>query len=243
MASAKCSEALLRRLNVRGVWSQARKMATDAKSIAELRKEYSNFALSENDPIVKQGPFKLFDAWLNEARSAKTTEPNAMCLSTCVDNRPSARYVLLKAFDERGFAWYTNYESDKGRQLTANPQAALTFWWGELERQVRVEGRVERVSSEDSDKYFSIRPRGSQLGAWSSQQSRPVADRAALEQQEQEVTARFDANQPVPRPDHWGGFRLVPDKIEFWKGRGSRLHDRLVFVRQGDEWILSRLQP
>eukprot|EP01039_Chlorochromonas_danica_P005315 gene5314-5850_t len=253
MVGARCTAALLRRFTAFTV--QKKRLNTDSKSllsdsassitsITDLRKEYSSQALLETDPVVQQGPFKLFENWLNEACNAKTTEPNAMCLSTVKDNRPSARYVLLKGFDERGFVWYTNYQSRKGGELVGNPYAALTFWWGELERQVRIEGQVVKVSEEESDAYFQVRPRGSQIGAWSSNQSRPIAGRSALELQEQEVAQRFtDAQQAVPRPPHWGGFRLVPDRIEFWKGRGSRLHDRLVFEKVDEAWRLGRLQP
>lgn len=265
MIGAKCSAALIRRLSAAVV--QRRRLAVDStaslstkKAITDLRKEYSHQALVESDPVVKQGPFKLFEHWLSEACAAKTTEPNAMCLSTCSpEGRPSARYVLLKGVDERGFVWYTNYESRKGQELQANGVAALTFWWGELERQVRIEGAVHKLTDEESSAYFSIRPPGSQMGAWSSQQSRPIADRAALEAQEAATIARFQG-QAVTKPPHWGGFRLVPDRMEFWKGRGSRLHDRLLFVRsssdgssssstqtqtQGSEeqWTLQRLQP
>lgn len=253
--SAKCSLTLLRHLSIAG---QRRKLgvaelgtltkasaSAPGRPIADLRKEYSSQGLVEDKSVISNGPFKLFEAWLNDAVAARVVEPNAMCLSTCVNNKPSARYVLLKGFDERGFVWFTNYESRKGEELASNPHAALTFWWGDLERSVRIEGRVETVSSTESDEYFSSRPRSSQIGAWTSNQSRSVENRATLEEQERTVAERFGKEGPVPRPPHWGGFRLIPHRVEFWKGRASRLHDRLVFERSsaGSAWTLERLQP
>lgn len=223
--------------------------------IQDLRKEYSAKGLLECDLLPSgclNDPYKLFDIWFNEACSANVLEPNAMCLSTCVDNKPAGRFVLLKAHDERGFVWYTNFQSRKGEHLSSNPQAALTFWWGDLERSVRIEGLVETVSDAEADAYFSSRPRSSQIGAWTSNQSRPIADRASLEKQEEEIKRRFESGESIPRPPHWGGYRLVPHRIEFWKGRSSRLHDRIVFERDeeaakkritGDTWRVSRLQP
>ncbi|RYH15224.1 pyridoxamine 5'-phosphate oxidase [archaeon] len=254
--STKCSLALLRHISILG---QRRKLvsadlgtlakpsttASAERPLADLRKEYSSRGLVEENVVISNGPFELFEAWLNDAVAARVIEPNAMCLSTCVDNKPSARFVLLKGFDERGFVWYTNYESRKGQELVDNPHAALTFWWGELERSVRIEGKVERVSSAESDEYFNSRPRGSQIGAWTSNQSRAIENRAILEEQERIVAERFGKEGPVPRPPHWGGFRLIPHRIEFWKGRASRLHDRLVFERSclSSAWALERLQP
>lgn len=228
------------------------KTSTAKKSlptVSDLRKEYSRIGLNEGDPITKSGPFGLFKAWIEDACAKDVIEPNAMCLSTCRDNKPSSRYVLLKGYDDKGFVWYTNYDSRKSGDINANPNAALTFWWGPLERSVRIEGVVEKVSAEESDAYFSSRPRGSQLGAWSSNQSSAIASREALDQQEQEVIARFKDVETIPRPPHWGGFRLIPSRIEFWKGRESRIHDRLVFERQQSsaegtqQWDLRRLQP
>jgi len=246
----------------RGAKASQTRLSSNLPVIQDLRKEYSRIGLSENDSLIKSGkPIDLFALWLQEACSANVIEPNAMCLSTCKNNRPSARFVLLKAFDDRGFVWYTNYESRKSEELSENPFGALTFWWGDLERSVRIEGRVVKVSEQESSEYFSSRPRTSQIGAWSSNQSRTIASREALELQEQEVNSRFDSknNTPieegtslisapvVPRPPHWGGFRLVPDRIEFWKGRESRLHDRIVFLRDENNnstaWQSMRLQP
>lgn len=208
---------------------------------ADLRVSYSKQGL--DDACLSNDPHVMFRAWFDEACAAKVVEPNAMCLSTCSGNKPSARYVLLKGYDERGFVWYTNYDSRKSAELAENPNAALTFWWGDLERSVRIEGRVVRVSAEESDAYFHSRPRSSQLGAWSSNQSSQIESRAALEQQEVDVIKRFDGMDKIPRPPHWGGFRLEPSRIEFWKGRESRLHDRIVFEKLGGGWATKRLQP
>ena len=213
--------------------------------IQDLRMDYTKKGLVESD-IIKESesdPNILFSKWLQEAIDSKVVEPNAMCLSTSHNNRPSARYVLLKGHDDRGFVWYTNYNSRKSKELASNPYASLTFWWGDLERSVRVEGTVEMVSGKESDEYFYSRPRGSRIGAWSSDQSEDIADREVLEAQERGVIAKFGAEGDVPRPPHWGGFRLVPSRVEFWKGRSSRLHDRIVFERKEAVWKMKRLQP
>lgn len=226
----------------RCVGSTARS-GVNGNNIADLRVSYSKQGLDET--ILPSDPHEMFRAWFEEACNAKVVEPNAMCLSTCSDNKPSARFVLLKGHDEQGFVWYTNYNSRKSSELLENPYAALTFWWGDLERSVRIEGRVEQVSPAESDAYFNSRPKGSQIGAWTSNQSSRIEDRVALEKQEAEIMAKFAAMSAIPRPPHWGGFRLVPSKIEFWKGRESRLHDRIVFERKDGEkgWTRCRLQP
>ena len=209
--------------------------------VARLREEYTRAGLREAD--ADPDPIEQFRGWFGEALAADLHEPNAMTLATATpDGRPSARVVLLKGFDERGFVCYTNYEGRKGRELEANPRAALVFYWGELERQVRVEGRVSRVSDGESDAYFSGRPRGSQLGALASEQSRPVRDRGALERRLREVEGEYEGRE-VPRPAFWGGYRIEPETIEFWQGRENRLHDRLRYSRSEGGWKIERLQP
>ncbi len=210
-------------------------------SIADLRRDYSHASLSEHD--VDADPFRQFELWFHQAVEAQMPEPNAMSLATVDgEGRPSLRIVLLKDFDARGFTFYTNYQSRKGENLLQNPQAAITFHWVELERQVRIEGRVERVAPEESDAYYSIRPVKSRIGAHASAQSRPIASREQLEQQFEQAAAQYGDNPP--RPPHWGGYRLVPDWVEFWQGRRSRLHDRIAYVRQADgSWTRERLQP
>lgn len=211
-------------------------------SIADLRREYTQHGLSESE--VAADPFVQFRAWFDHALSAQLPEPNAMTLATATpDGRPSARVVLLKGFDQRGFVFYTNYQSRKGGELDASPWAALVFFWPELERQIRIEGRVERVSPQESDDYFASRPAGSRLGAWASPQSQVIAGRDVLEQRLSAFTDQY-AEQAIPRPPHWGGYRVVPTAIEFWQGRPSRLHDRLRYHRSDDQrWILERLAP
>mmetsp|Transcript_34255 Transcript_34255/g.45283 ORF Transcript_34255/g.45283 Transcript_34255/m.45283 type:complete len:278 (+) Transcript_34255:49-882(+) len=221
---------------------------SSTNSVADFRKEYGSTGLDESK--MPKSPFDQFQQWFDEAVQSEVLEPNAMCLSTAdpATMRPSARYVLMKGFDSRGFVWYTNYDSRKGQELISNPWASLTFWWGDLERSVRVEGRVEKVSEEESDQYFGSRPAGSQLGALASDQSRPIPNRESLEQKLTNLEASYNENQQksIPRPSHWGGFRLIPDRMEFWKGRSSRLHDRIVYTLDQDNnnsWIIERLQP
>jgi pyridoxamine 5'-phosphate oxidase len=213
------------------------------RSLAELRQEYSLGGLSEEQ--AGDDPLALFQRWFEEALAAGLPEPNAMVLATAApDGKPSARMVLLKGFDERGFTFFTSYRSRKARELSANPQAALVFPWHALERQVRVEGIVELTSTEESDEYFRTRPLGSRLGAWASEQSAVIPDRAYLERLHVEMMARYpDGN--IPRPPHWGGYRLVPFVFEFWQGRPNRLHDRIQFSRNrvSAPWQRCRLAP
>jgi pyridoxamine 5'-phosphate oxidase len=212
------------------------------KSIADLRKDYTLENLSENQ--IDPNPFIQFKTWFNQATMAQLPEPNAMTLATSTaQGEPSARMVLLKDFDARGFVLFTNYNSQKGQELTANPHAALVFWWAELERQVRIVGNVEKISPEESDRYFEMRPANSRLGAWASNQSEVIPGREVLEDKLQELQDKYE-NREVPRPPHWGGFRVVPQEIEFWQGRSNRLHDRLLYTRLDDEiWKIERLSP
>jgi pyridoxamine 5'-phosphate oxidase len=210
-------------------------------SLADIRKDYSRMSLTEADLV--DDPIVQFSIWFDHALAAEIPESNAMCLSTVAPNgRPSSRIVLIKNIDPRGFVWFTNYDSRKGLELAANPHAALLFHWIELERQVRIEGIVERVSEQESEAYFNSRPLLSRLAAVASAQSTPVADRTALEQQLLDAENRY-GDKPA-RPAHWGGYRLVPDRLEFWQGRPSRLHDRIVYTLGANgDWRKQRLQP
>lgn len=211
-------------------------------SVADLRKEYTFQGLSETD--AHPNPFEQFKIWFDQALAAQLPEPNAMTIATATtDGKPYARIVLLKDYDERGFVFYTNYESHKGQQLVQNPWGAIAFWWAQLERQVRIEGYVEKVSEVESDEYFQSRPKGSQLGAWASSQSQVIDSREVLERRLEQLKEEYE-NKEVPRPPHWGGFRVIPDEIEFWQGRPSRLHDRLLYRRSEDgSWKIQRLAP
>ncbi len=215
--------------------------SASGEAVARMRKDYGQASLNESD--VAPDPVVQFTAWFEEALKAGVNEPNAMSVASVdAGGKPSSRIVLIKQFDTRGFTWYTNYDSQKGQQLAANPHAALLFFWSELERQIRIEGRVERTSDAESDTYFHSRPLKSRLAAIASAQSAPIDSRAALEQQYAAVAT--NAGEQPPRPAHWGGFRLVPERIEFWQGRSSRFHDRIVYTLQGDgNWTRQRLQP
>jgi pyridoxamine 5'-phosphate oxidase len=214
---------------------------TTPSAVADLRREFARARLDEahvsHDPIVE------FSRWFAQAQEAQLHEPNAMTLATATtDGAPSARVVLLKTFDQRGFVFFSDYRSRKGGELTANPRAALVFYWGEIERQVRISGTVTTTSPEESEEYFRSRPLGSRLGAWVSHQSRVIPGRAVLENDLKEVAIRF-ADDNVPLPAHWGGYRVLPDAIEFWQGRENRLHDRIRYVRGSGGWRVERLSP
>ena len=216
---------------------------SSVSNIDALRKNYARGKLDLTD--TPSDPVLQFERWFEEAMNAEVPEPNAMTLSTAtVSGRPSARIVLLKGLKDGNFIFYTNYKSHKGQELEANPYAALTFLWHELQRQVRVEGRVQRLSPEASTAYFQSRPKGSQVGAWVSPQSQPIESRKVLEERERELQAQYKDAEQLPRPEHWGGYQVMPQRIEFWQGRPSRLHDRIFFERDASgNWEKRRLAP
>src|SRR5262245_29952538 len=212
----------------------------DKAALADLRKSYERSELDESS--CADDPLRQFEAWLDQAIKAQLPEPNAMTLATVgADGRPSTRIVLIKGLDARGLVWYTNYDSRKGRELAGNQQAALQFHWVELERVVRIEGRAEKVSAVESDAYYASRPLDSRIGAWASPQSQPIASRAVLVANAAKAAARHGLSPP--RPPHWGGYRLIPDRWEFWQGRPSRLHDRLRYQLDAGRWVRQRLAP
>lgn len=213
---------------------------TSRDDIAKIRIDYARARLSPEDCLPE--PAAQFSRWLDEAIAAQVNEPTAMNVATVVEGRPSARMVLLKGIEQGNFVFYTNYDSRKGRQIEANPFVALTLFWPELERQVRVEGRAQRVSGETSDAYFASRPYQSRIGAWASQQSQPLDGTATLVARAAKYAAQYVLH--VPRPPHWGGYAVTPERVEFWQGRPSRLHDRVVYIRQENgHWLRERLYP
>lgn len=211
--------------------------------LRQVRKEYKRAGLEEANTPLR--PIDLFQEWLEAAVAADIVEPNGMAVATATpDGYPSVRIVLLKRYDEKGFIFFTNYLSRKGQEIAANPHAAATFWWTALERQVRIEGKIEKLAAAESDAYFQSRPRGSRLGAWASPQSDVISDREKLEEKLATLHQQYSEETPIPRPDHWGGYRLKPRVIEFWQGRPNRLHDRLQFrLTENGEWQRSRLAP
>jgi len=209
--------------------------------ITKSRKEYTRTGLCRKE--LNADPMLQFEKWFKQAEATDHPYPNAMSLATAGNNlMPTIRTVLLKIFDEKGFVFFTNYNSDKAQQLTENAQAGLLFHWLELERQVKISGAVEKISTAESLKYFTTRPRGSQLGAWCSDQSHMISSRSILESQWEKMKQRF-SDKEVPLPDFWGGYRVIPESIEFWQGRESRLHDRFEYRRDNDGWIIQRLAP
>ncbi len=213
------------------------------KNIADMRQKYGEVDLSPEN--VSPNPFQQFQDWFSVATESGILEPNAMTLaSSTSDGKPSARIVLLKGIDEKGFLFYTNYESRKGEELIENPQAALIFYWDTLHRQVRIEGKVEKASQKTSDAYFNKRPKGSQIGAWASPQSQVIDSRSILENNKASLNKKYANQEQVPRPKHWGGFRVKPQRIEFWQGRNNRLHDRVVYEKmRNGRWKIFRLAP
>lgn len=214
----------------------------DNKVIANLREDYTAKTLTKAD--VTDNPIEQFGIWLKEALSAEVPEPNAMTLATATTaGVPSVRIVLLKGYDENGFVFYTNYDSHKAQEMADNPNVALVFVWLELQRQVRIQGKVRKISLEASTAYFHMRPKKSQIGAAASPQSKAIEDRTILEENFEAIAKKYENEEKLPRPENWGGYVVEPSKIEFWQGRSSRLHDRIVFQKDGDSWKINRLAP
>lgn len=217
-------------------------MSIEHKEIAAIREDYVKSSLSESD--VQKNPIQQFQKWFDEAMSSQVTEPTAMVVSTVSENGyPSSRVVLLKDIKAEGLSFFTNYNSRKGQEIILNPHVSALFFWPELQRQVRFEAEVEKLPKADSDEYFSIRPRGSQIGAIASPQSAIIPDRETLEKRVAEVEKEMENITEVPRPEFWGGFLLKPVRVEFWQGRGSRLHDRIVYIKDNGNWTINRLAP
>ena len=217
------------------------KTTTLKNNLSQIRREYAQRSLSRKE--VSDDPLKQLQLWLDEAIRAEVMEPTAMILSTAESRgRPSARTVLLKGLTQQGLVFYTNYNSRKGQHLTINPFASTVFFWPELERQIRLEGRVEKVSAGESDRYFNSRPALSRLGAWASPQSRVIPDRSLLEKKLEQIRQQY-GEEDIPRPPHWGGYLLLPDRVEFWQGRRSRLHDRIEYTQTANTWKIQRLAP
>jgi pyridoxamine 5'-phosphate oxidase len=212
------------------------------KDLGSLRNEYSKAALDAKS--VSQDPISQFTKWFEEAIAAKVPEPNAMNLATINENgRPASRIVLLKGIEDYKFVFYTNYQSRKGKELDQNPACSLTFFWPELERQVRVEGVASRIDEKRSEKYFQSRPRGSQIGAWASPQSSVISDRSLLEERAKQIEAKYKGEEILPKPNQWGGYEIDPLMVEFWQGRPSRLHDRILYTKDEGTWKINRLAP
>ncbi|MEM6321546.1 MAG: pyridoxamine 5'-phosphate oxidase [Bacteroidota bacterium] len=217
-------------------------MQVDNETIAALREDYRAKTLEITD--VDANPFQQFKVWFQEALDSSVKEANAMTIATVNEaGQPSARIVLLKGFDENGFVFYTNYNSQKGRELAANPNIAAVFLWKDLERQIRIEGMAKKITRQASLAYFQSRPKGSQIGAWASPQSQVISDRSILEKNVEQLQATYQNEESLPIPDHWGGYVIQPQLIEFWQGRSSRLHDRICYTASGNEWKIERLAP
>jgi pyridoxamine 5'-phosphate oxidase len=208
--------------------------------LQQMREQYDKGILSENE--LDGNPMKQFEKWFTDAINNEVPEPNAMCISSVTDNKPSSRIVLLKGLDDRGFIFYTNYLSRKAEEILNNSNVCLNFFWQAMSQQIRIEGTITKVSAEESDAYFAMRPRESQIGAWASAQSSILTSRKDLEDEVARLNTHYE-NQTIPRPEHWGGYLVIPNRIEFWQGRPNRLHDRFLYERNGENWIVFRLAP
>ncbi len=213
-----------------------------SEKIADIRKEYTKASLDVAE--VARKPMLQFQGWMEEAIQSQVPEPNAMTLATVSgEGRPSARVVLIKGWDELGIKFYSNYQSHKGKDMEANPWVCVNFFWAELERQIRIEGKVEKLSEAESTEYFHSRPKESQMGAWASPQSQVIASRKILEENFQKIRQEYESMEEIPKPPHWGGYRVIVEQMEFWQGRPSRLHDRILYTQEGKDWKIERLAP